>query len=108
MINTYNDYLSLVKDIDREHQEEGYCQLHGISLPPERFSLLTATACFAGEKAYDVLIEDIIFYENVENTSFPPKDFFEVLEDERMEEEHNAIMQEELQYWQYARMMGWE
>lgn len=104
MINTYREYLSLVKDIERERKEESYCRSHGFSLPPERFSLLTAILCFAGEEAYSVLLEDI-FYENISSISFPPEDFFVEVEEE---DEYDAAMQEELLYWQYARMLGWE
>lgn len=106
MINTYNDYLSLVKDIEREHQEEGYCQLHGISLPPERFSLLTATACFAGEKAYNELMEDILFYENIGSIEVPEEDYFNMIE--AAEYDYDLAMQEELAWYNHARQLGWE
>lgn len=88
MINTYKEYLTLVNDIDRERKEEEYYRTHGECFPPERFSLLTATICFAGEKAYNELIEDIVFYETIPQVDLPPKDYFNHIEEE----------EEELQY----------
>lgn len=64
-----------------------------MSLPLERISLLTADACFDSED-YENLVEDIIFYENIDT-----------LEEE---DDYNLAMQEELAWYNHARQLGWE
>ena len=104
MINTYEQYQALVKDIEREKREEEYCKQHGMSLPLERISLLTAAACFESED-YENLVEDIVFYENIDTLVLSDEEYFNTLEEE---DDYNLTMQEELAWYNHARQLGWE
>lgn len=109
MVVDYLEYINLTEDYKRELEETKFFAQHGMCLPVERFSKLTAAACFY-PLLYEYLLEGISWYIDAEQYS-PQEPSSEEISQEIANEQddiYDIEMAQEMAWYNHARMMGWE